>query len=94
VDGARRHTRGTTEHASIDDSAGSYKAQKYDPIDETILATRPKSRRPNSTSVVILVLIVMSIVGYKRARQPHLNMITYLYNFTQALNCNTLEAIP
>jgi hypothetical protein len=28
-----------------------YKAQKHDPIDEIIVATRPRSRRPSSTLV-------------------------------------------
>jgi hypothetical protein len=28
-----------------------YEAQKHDPTDEAIVATRPKSKRPNSTLI-------------------------------------------
>jgi hypothetical protein len=63
--------------------------------DKTIVATRTRSRWSNSTPVEYYSphcnAYPLTIKGQDNS---HPNIITYLYNFAQALSCNTFQAIP
>jgi hypothetical protein len=107
ADKTRRHTSGTTAHTSEDDSTRTMMprimTQQTRPPGLRGLEAWPNRRDHQSyeaqkkeaklhPSRILVLIINVYPCAIKGQDNPHPNIIPYLYDFTQALSCNTFQA--